>query len=76
MSKKKEIKYVIKDNVFKGVEWDGAALESVKVVADALLVNANALLKLSALFHMQDVNIDCMLKVTDAELGVNCIKTP
>ena len=50
----------IRDCNFMGVKWDEPALESVKVVAQALL-------NLTKLFISSNIQIDCLLKVESPE---------
>jgi hypothetical protein len=47
---------VISNNQFYGVKWDAQAIETVNTVAKALL-------NLTELFKIQDIKIDCLLKV-------------
>ena len=46
----------IKDCTFYGVRWDAQALDSIQLVAQALL-------NLTTLFRSQEIHIDAMIKV-------------
>jgi hypothetical protein len=51
---------------FIGVQWDKSAVETVTIIAEALLENAKALRNLSAVLKESNVHIDAMLRVGGA----------
>jgi hypothetical protein len=57
----------ISNNTFTGVHWDKEATEAVNMIAEALVINAKALVNMSNLFHAQNINIETMLKVNTEE---------
>ncbi len=57
----------ISNNTFTGVQWDEKATAAVQIVAEGLLVNAQALRNLTEVFHAQNITIECMLKVNTSE---------
>ena len=48
---------------FYGVKWDEEAIESVKIIASALLETAKALHELSHVLKASNVTIESMVKV-------------
>ena len=48
---------------FYGVKWDAKAIESVKIVAEALKENGIALSKLADVFKSQNIQIEALIKI-------------
>lgn len=49
---------IISNNIFYGVRWDEAAVQSVQTVAEGLR-------NLSELFKSQNIHVDAMIKIVD-----------
>jgi len=56
-------KVVIQNNTFTGVKWDGEAIESINIVARALL-------NLTEIFKSQEIHIEAMLKVENPKINI------
>ena len=63
----------IKNNEFIGIKFDEQALESINLIATALIHNASALSKMASIFAAQNIQIEAMLKVEGLNASVNDI---
>jgi len=67
MKAKEKPSVTISNNTFTGVHWDKQAVEAVKMVAEALIINSKAIVNMTNLFHAQNITIESMLKVNSEE---------
>lgn len=56
---------VIQDCTFIGVNFDAKATETISLIANGLIYNAQALSKLAEVLKASNVNVECMMKVTN-----------
>jgi hypothetical protein len=63
----------ISNNTFIGVKFNKQSLVTINTVAEALLINAEALKELSKVFTSQHIQIDAMLKVEGLNSSINDI---
>lgn len=76
MKKAKPVTNTVKDCQFYGIKWDAQSIESVKIVAQALQTNAEALKNLTTVFTSQNINVECLLKIDDGSRRPQIVDSP
>lgn len=57
----------IKDCVFRAVEFDSKAIESISLIATGLIENAKALGRLAEVLKASNVTVEAMIKLVQAK---------